>query len=69
VHERNEPDVLTDLRHADVLSRKDLAEIHLPSFEADLVSLENLVASPAGNSERGTQRLPIPIALPPNVLG
>ena len=35
VHEGDEPDALADLRHADVLSGKDVAEIDLPAVEAD----------------------------------
>jgi hypothetical protein len=35
VHEGDEPDALADLGHPDVLSRKDVTQIHLPSLEAD----------------------------------
>ncbi len=35
VHEGDEPDPLADLRHADILPRKHVAEIHFLAFEAD----------------------------------
>ena len=41
MHEGDEPDVLAHLRDADVLSGKDLAEIHLPGFEADAAAVRH----------------------------
>jgi hypothetical protein len=35
IHEGHEPDVLVGLFHADLLARKDLADIHFPSLIAD----------------------------------
>jgi hypothetical protein len=39
VHEGDEPDVLVHLPHAHLLASKDLAEIHLPIFEADAAAI------------------------------
>jgi hypothetical protein len=39
VHEGDEPNALADLRHADVLPGEDVAQIHLPSLEANPAAL------------------------------
>ena len=39
MHEGDEPNALADLRHADVLPGEDVAQIHLPSLEANPAAL------------------------------
>src|SRR5947199_8088855 len=39
VHEADEPDVVSDFSHADVLSRKDLTEVDLAPSEAQAAAL------------------------------
>ncbi len=38
MHEGDEPDLLAHLRHPDVLSRKDVAELDLPTFRPQRVT-------------------------------